>query len=97
MNQHPNQTIIGKMRRGERCWPAEFGLRGAGLVLLALCALLAGVLVRLASHLLPNTETPFEFIVAALTFFCLTGGLALAFVGPGLFREMPKPPRALLP
>lgn len=96
MNHPANKTIIGKMRRGERCWPAEFGLRGAGLVLLVLCLLLGRALVRLASHS-RGLETPSEFVLAALAFFCLTGGLALAFVGPGLFRDMPKPPRALLP
>jgi hypothetical protein len=97
MNRHSNRTIIDRMRRGERCWPAEFALRGAGLVLLGLSALLAIALVRLMNHSPRGLETPFEFLLAALAFFCLTGGLALAFSGPGLFRDMPRPPRALLP
>jgi hypothetical protein len=95
MRQNATTVMIGKMRRGERCWPAEFVLRLGGLGLLGFCALLA----RLVVHHVQATviDTPPEFVLSALAFCCLTSGLALLLFGPRLFRLMPRPPRALLP
>jgi hypothetical protein len=87
--------ITGKLRRGERCWPAEFVLRATGLGLLGLCALLARIVISDVHRTVVDTAP--EFLLAALAFFCLTGGLALLLFGPRLFKEMPTPPRALLP
>jgi hypothetical protein len=95
MKQHRKTMIIGKLRRGERYWPAEIVLRASGLSLLGLCAILARLVVADIQHSL--VETPPEFLLAALVFAGLTGGLALLLFGPRLFKLMPTPPRALLP
>lgn len=83
------------MERGERAWAAEIVLRLSGLGLLGACRFAVMWLVRMVRATPPHQATPGEFTVAAAGFFCLTTGLALLFVGPGLFRLMPRPPRAL--
>jgi hypothetical protein len=95
MNQDLKSVTIGKLRRGERCWPAELVLRAAGFGLIGLCALLARIIVGDVHQTIVDTAP--EFLLAALAFFCLTGGLALLLFGPRLFKLMPPPPRALLP
>jgi hypothetical protein len=89
------EITIDRLRRGERCWLAEIVLRSAGLLLLALCGLLAHDVVRQVQRI--PAGTPVEFGIAALVVVCLTAGLALLCFGPHLFKAMPVPPRALLP
>jgi hypothetical protein len=91
------KAIIRRMQQGERVWPAEALLRLSGLALLGACRLAALWLLRLVRIAPPHQGTPAEVAVAAAVFVCLTTGLALLFEGPGLFRLMPRPPRALLP
>jgi hypothetical protein len=83
-----------RLNSGERWWAAELALRLLGLALLGGCAIAAHAVVRLTAQ---RSGTLLEFVVALVAFACLTGGLALLIAGPGLFRLMPKPPRALLP
>ncbi|MBW8752978.1 MAG: hypothetical protein JF595_02325 [Sphingomonadales bacterium] len=90
-------SIMQRLERGERYWPAELVLRAAGLGLLYFCTVLARPLYRLVNQPPPHQATPAEFALAAVIFVCLTSGLALLFVGPGLFRLVPRPPRAMLP
>jgi hypothetical protein len=87
-------SIRQRLNSGERWWAAELVLRLVGLALLGGCAIAARAVIRLSAH---QSGTPLEFVVALLAFGCLTSGLALLMVGPGLFKLMPKPPRALLP
>ena len=90
------RKIRHRLESGERWWAAEVVLRLTGLALLGACTAFGRVVVRLAGHPPPHQATPAEFAVAALAFVCLTSGLALLFEGPGLFRLLPMPPRALL-
>lgn len=91
------KTVFSRMQRGERVWIAEIVLRLSGLALLGLCRLAVLALLRMARVVPPHQGTPAGFAVGAAGFVCLTTGLALLFEGPGLFRLMPRPPRALLP
>jgi hypothetical protein len=91
------KAIINRMERGERVWAAEVVLRLSGLGLLGTCRLAVMWLLRVVRAAPPHQATPAEFAVAMAGFVCLTTGLALLFEGPGLFRLMPRPPRALLP
>ena len=90
------RKIRHRLESGERWWAAEFVLRTLGVALLGAFAALWRVVVRMVGHMPPHQGTPAEFAVAALAFVCLTSGLALLFEGPGLFRLLPMPPRALL-
>ena len=85
-----------RLQSDERWWAAEVVLRLVGLALLGICAAFGRIVVRLAGQPPPHQGTPAEFAIAALAFVCLTSGLALLFEGPGLFRLLPMPPRALL-
>lgn len=89
------KAIISRMERGERVWAAEIVLRLSGLALLGACRFAVLWLARMVRVTPPHPATPAELAVAAAGFFCLTTGLALLFEGPGLFRLMPRPPRAL--
>lgn len=90
-------SIMERLERGERCWPAELVLRAAGLGLLHFCTVLAWSVHRLVIQPPPHQGTPVEFALAAVIFFCLSSGLALLIIGPGLFERVPRPPRAILP
>lgn len=83
---------LAALREGKRWWPAEFVLRGAGLLLLAAGWRLALVVHRMATTPAPHEAGIAELAVSALVVFLLCGGLTLAFVGPGLFRQVPLPP-----
>ena len=88
---------IGKrLESGERWWAAEFVFRVLGMALLGVFAALWRVVVRLVGQAPAHQGTPLELAVAALAFVCLTSGLALLIEGPGLFRLLPMPPRALM-
>jgi hypothetical protein len=89
------KAIKEQLHRGDRWWIAELILRTAGLGVLAVCALMARTVYRLINQPPAHDGTPLEFIVAATTVVSLWAGLALLFEGPGLFRPVPKPPRAL--
>lgn len=82
----PSITILAKLRRGERCRPAEFALRLTGLALLGACLGLARLLVRHA----PQPATPAEFALGLGLVACLWGGLALSLAGPELFHVLPR-------
>jgi cytochrome b561 len=90
-------SIMQRLEHGERCWPAELVLRAAGLGLLYLCVLLSRSLCRLVDQPPPHQASPAEFALAAVVFLCLSSGLALLIIGPGLFQLVPRPPRAMLP
>lgn len=91
------KTILDRMERGERIWAADVMLRVSGLVLFGACRLAMLWLLRMVRTAPPHHATPAEFAVATAGFICLTTGLALLLEGPGLFRLLPRPPRALLP
>lgn len=82
--------IIAKLRRGERCWPAEFALRPTGLALLGACLALARLLVRQVQQMAPQPATPAEFALGLGVVACLWGGLALLLAGPELFHVLPR-------
>jgi hypothetical protein len=88
-------SILARLHRGNRWWTAEFVLRAAGLGILGFCALMARTVCRLANQPPPHDGSPIEFVLGAVAVVSLWAGLALLFEGPGLFRLMPKPPRAL--
>jgi len=88
------REIIARLERGERWWAAELLLRGAGCVALGILTLLSRWICRLV--LPPQHVGPLQFTIAAAAFVCLSAGLALTLEGPGLFRSVPMPPRALL-
>lgn len=89
-------AMIERIRRGERCWSAEFILRSAGLAVLYLSAQITRGLCRLVNQPPPHPGSPLEFAIAAAAFVCLSFGLALSLEGAGLFRPVPLPPRALI-
>lgn len=89
-------SILERFRLGQRCWPAECGLRSVGIALLAAC----GKMLVLAHRMIsapPSHQTTFaEFGLCAVAFFLLTSGLAFTLEGPGLFRWVPIPTRSLI-
>ena len=89
-------SIRNRLERGERCWPADLALRGAGLGLLTLFMLAWRTVCRLADQPPPHGVAPSTFAIAAVAYACLSIGLALVLDGAGLFRLLPMPPRALL-
>jgi hypothetical protein len=89
-------TVHRRLRAGKRIWMAEFGFRLAVLIALTLCGWIARFMMRLVHQAPPNRQSPLEFLVAASAIVCLSAGLALLLEGPGLLRDVPKPPRALL-
>jgi len=93
----PGQAALAsqcaRVRRGERVWPAELGLRGAGLGLLAACHWLAGLLYRLTDPAPGHSPTIGEFALAAVVVAALGSGLALTLLGPELFEHVPIPHR----
>ena len=82
---------LDRLRNGQRCWAAEIALRAGGLVLLGTCYRMAMLAHRLINTAPPHPATPGEFGVCAVVFLLLTSGLALSFVGAGLFRHVPIP------
>jgi hypothetical protein len=91
------RAFLQRLERGERCWPAEIGLRCAGAVLLAVGAILARALHRLVLEPPLHQPRPAECAVALIVLGCLSSGMALAAEGPGLFRLVPRPPKSFLP
>ena len=89
------RAILIRLRDGGRWWMAELVLRGAGLGLLFLFTLSMRWCCRLVDAPPQHQATPVEFIAAAMVFAFLAAGLALLFEGPGLFRPIPLPPRAM--
>ncbi|SFF92179.1 hypothetical protein SAMN05518801_103203 [Novosphingobium sp. CF614] len=85
------------LRAGRRWWPAEIALRGLGLSLLAACWRLALAAHRMATTPAPHSASIAELAVCTGVVFLLCGGLALAFVGPGLFLDIPLPPHFTRP
>ena len=84
---------LDRLRRGERCWAAEIVLRTLGFLLLAGCGKMAFVAHQMTTTPPPHETTVDEFTVCAATFLLLTSGLACTLEGPGLFRQVPIPPR----
>lgn len=91
------RVILIRLQQGERWWPAELVLRAVGLGMLVLCALSSRWCCRLVSQPPQHPGTPLELAIAAIAFACLSAGIALLVEGPGLFRLVPIPPRAMLP
>lgn len=87
-------AVLRRLERGERCWPAEIGLRGAGGLLLVLCVGLGGWLYR-SLHLTQGPAGVLHYSGATLAVLCWSLGWALLAEGPGLFRSMPRPPRTV--
>jgi hypothetical protein len=79
------------LRQGERWWPAEIAMRGAGLALLAACYRTAMLAHRLTTAAPPHRVTLAEFGLCAAIFLLLIFGLALVAEGPGLLRRVPIP------
>ncbi|MEP6869501.1 MAG: hypothetical protein ABJA20_13395 [Novosphingobium sp.] len=82
---------LDRLRHGERWWAAEVALRVGGLMLLGACYRAALLAHALITALPQHRATLSEFAVCAATFLSLTGGIALTFAGPGLFRHVPIP------
>ena len=87
-------TIRERLETGERWWAAECVLRAGGLGLLALAGWLA---TSLRGRLVTAGVRPAQFLLGLLAVVLLAAAMALVCEGPGLFRRMSKPPRALLP
>lgn len=80
---------------GPRRWAAEAILRLAGLSSLAGALAVARHLRHaITAHRQP---APSDFLACLAGVVLLWIGMALAIAGPGLFRRIPRPPRALLP
>lgn len=92
MAQETLSQRLADLRTGRRWWPAEIGMRGLGLLLLAGCWRLALVAHRMATTPAPHTAGLTELAVCTAVVLLLCGGLTLTFVGPGLFRDVPLPP-----
>lgn len=84
---------LDRLRKGERCWPAELVLRGLGLAALTACWRAALFAHRLIVELPAHPPTAGEFAICAVTVLLLTTGIALTFEGAGLFLQVPFPPR----
>ncbi|MEJ5978226.1 hypothetical protein WG901_16355 [Novosphingobium sp. PS1R-30] len=80
-------TLSTKLRRGERCWPAEFALRLAGITALGACLALARLLIRQVEQ----PATPADFALGLCLVACLWAGLAFVVAGPELFHVLPRP------
>jgi hypothetical protein len=90
-------SVLECLRRGQRCWPAELGLRALGIVLLVACGKVLLLVHRLVTTPPPHGATVVEFSLCAVAFVALTSGLAFTIEGPGLFRWVPIPHRSLIP
>lgn len=88
----PNLIELLASLRGR--WWAEGLLRSAGLALLAGSARAGDRLVRLVHSGASSQGTAAEFVLAAAAFALLCLGLAMLLEGPGLFRQVPIPPRS---
>ena len=70
-----------------RHWSAQLGLRATGLALLAACWMEGRALGRLVTD--PNAARgPGALLLAALLFVSASLGMALAIVGPGLWKPV---------
>lgn len=87
-------SLLRRLKRGERCWPAEIGLRGLGIALLGLCATLGAWLYR-SLHATLTPAGALHYLGAMLAVACWSLGWALLAEGPGLFRLMPRPRRTI--
>jgi len=90
-------TILERLASGQRWWAAELVLRPAGLCCLAAAVALAFLVHRRIIAPPPHDPAPLDFLTCLGAVILLSLGLALAIEGPGLFRRVPRPPRALLP
>lgn len=83
--------MLDRLRKGERCWPAELALRGLGLAALTASSRAALLAHRLITAPPAHSPTLGEFAVCAATVLLLTTGIALTFEGAGLFLQVPFP------
>ncbi len=67
---------------------ANFGLRAAGLALLAVAWLVAVRLHQMSHTISPRDATPLVILLSAILFLCASAGGALLFVGPGLWETV---------
>lgn len=67
---------------------ANFGLRAAGLALLAVAWLVAVRLHQMSHTISPRDATPLVMLLSAVLFLCASAGGALLFVGPGLWETV---------
>lgn len=74
---------------------AEVGLRGAGALLIAVCASLGSWLYR-SLHLAPHPPGALHYAGALLAASSWSLGWALLAEGPSLFRQVPRPRRTFL-
>lgn len=89
--------VFDRLAKGQRWWAAEVALRLAGLGLIAACYRTAIGVHNLIIASPPHEASMGEFALCVAIVLLLTSGLALAFVGPALFRHVPVPPRAYFP
>ena len=82
---------LAALRRGQRWWPAEVGLRAAGLVSLAAAARVILFEHRLAIPPALHDPTPADLGLCALFVGLLSLGLSLSVWGPRLLREIQLP------
>ena len=80
------------LRAGRRWWPAEIGVRGLGLLLLAACWHVALIARRLAITPAFHPADLAELALCAAVVLLLCAGTTLTFAGPWLFRDVPLPP-----
>lgn len=84
--------MLSALHAGRRCWPVEIVLRGIGLLFLAGCWRLTLTAHRMATAPAPHPARFADLAVCAGIVMLFCSGLALAFVGAGLFRDVPLPP-----
>lgn len=84
--------MLSDLHAGRRCWPVEIVLRGIGLLFLAGSWRLTLTAHRMATAPALHPAHFADLAVCAAAVLMLCSGLALAFVGAGLFRDVPLPP-----
>ena len=88
-------AIFPRSESVKRWWEARATFAAAGFTLLLVATWAARETDLIVHRALPHQASPLEFFVALLAVVCGSSGLACLLVGPGLFREVPHPPRDL--
>lgn len=91
------KELFVALARGRYSRPAQVAFRLTGLCGLGgACAIFSRV-HRFLAMPPPHQAAPLDLAWCLGAIVLLWLGLALVIEGPGLFRDVPRPPRALLP